>query len=261
MPPASMARLIQSQPRPPSMPKIGLAVRFLHRLAHRQAGAQRVQRRGRRHGVPGAVQRAGCPRRSCTATSRKPRSTVCRPADIGRQPARQLRRKGNEQHRVADHRRIERIGAETAVQMLCEQDRERGAADDQPPRRERRQAQRDQHGSDEALPSVRNLRSGWPRRSQRSGFRSQRRRNAQRDLHQQSRAEEERHARRMRWHQRIDHEPHDALTLFGRDDVRGGCSRRRSWFRTCGPSAAGAFLRAARAARCSSRAGAASRAS
>ena len=60
-----------------------------------------------------------------------------------------LRGKADEQHGKADHRRIKRVLPETAVEVFAQEDGEDGADERYPPRRQHRQRQREQHGSDQ----------------------------------------------------------------------------------------------------------------
>jgi hypothetical protein len=59
------------------------------------------------------------------------------------------RREGDDAHGEGDHRRVERVLSEPAVQVLGHDDGESGANHDQPPRRERRKRERDQPGRDD----------------------------------------------------------------------------------------------------------------
>ncbi len=69
---------------------------------------------------------------------------------IRRQPAGHLYREGDQQHHVTDHRRVERVLPEAAVQLLGDDDGEEGTDNDHPPRGQRRQADAEQQGGQQS---------------------------------------------------------------------------------------------------------------
>lgn len=148
-PPARKPKLTHCQPIPASAPPNQRLLQHLfHAVAAAQAGFEAVERRGLADAVHAHLQfvqrRALC---GMAAENRQQRVVERKRGGaqfIRRQPTGHLHREGDEQHYVTDHRRVERVLPEAAIQLFGDNDGEEGADDDHPPRRQRRQADAEQ---------------------------------------------------------------------------------------------------------------------
>ena len=107
---------------------------------------------------------------------------------------------GNEsdQEHVADHRGVEQVLAEPAVELLRQRDRDRAADQRNPERHERRQRERQQRGRHERAAVAQRVARVAAAQPQHGGFGEQRGRGRQREVDEQARAEEPRVAQRGR---------------------------------------------------------------
>ena len=147
-------------------------------------------------------------------------------AHARRQPLRHLDGKREEQEHVADHRRVEQVLAEAAVELLRQRDRDRAAEQRNPERHERRQRERQQRGRHERAAVAQRMARVAAAQAQHRGLGQQRSRGRQREVDEQAGAEEPRVAER-RGHERVEHAAHDD----GHADERA-CVRRRGLLET-----------------------------
>ncbi len=187
---------------------------FGHGQTQSQLGAQHVERCGARQRV-GKRRRAAKNRPQGFQRGQRLRLSE----SVRNQPGTHLARKRDQQHHIADHRRIERVVTQPAIQVFGDDDGRQYADGRQPPRRQRRQRHRQQPGRDHGAVVAQMRRQRLAARRQHRRFGGQRHPGGDHQIDQHAPAEKP-DQRRKAGNHGVQHPAHDLANAGLAQDVR-----------------------------------------